>query len=95
MKDYQSPLNSNTINDIPETHRKRGPVERLVLRPEPHEEIKQLCDLKDGRYYHCIDKLDDRHSIHKVYGSGKHRYLGLNRMWATKENPQAFERWAI
>ena len=79
-------------------HKTSGNKSKLndgVLRPEPYKEIKQPSELETGRYYHCISKDHDQHSIHKVYEHGEHRHLGFDKIWATETNPQAFERWKI
>jgi hypothetical protein len=83
------------INDINKIGVSTSPVERGVLRPEPYKEIIEPSELETGRYYHCISKDHDQHSIHKVYFHGEHRYLGFDKIWATETNPQAFERWKI
>lgn len=63
MKDYQSPLNSNTINDIPEAQRKRSPVERCVIATAEHFKRlnKKLSAMSDEKAVELLDKVFNEH----------------------------------
>ena len=59
------------------------------------KEIKTAEELEVNRYYHCFDRRFGHHEIHQVVVRSETKCMGVNRIWASNDNPQAFERWLI
>ena len=55
--------------------------------------IETNDELEDSKYYHCFDRNNMIHSIHKCSAQIDRKSVGS--IWAMDDNNQALERWYI
>lgn len=77
-----------------------GPIRAMTASPVPDSGIRYITnpdDLTVGEKYWLVDKTNDmyRSEICMSIDNDDRQKHFKNRIWATKENPQAFARWNI
>lgn len=77
-----------------------GPIRAMTTAPIPKSGIAHITDpdeLVVGEKYWLVDKTNDMYRTdicRAIDNVDNTKHFG-NRIWASKENPQAFERWNI